>query len=98
MPASLCRTASCFRRSGDQIMAIRQITCECSSHIFEKKSNRIPRNPSTSSPNHGLDTGSKHTDKYSIVLFLIAGLFEIGGGYLVWQWWRNGSLVWIDCT
>ena len=27
----------------------------------------------------------------SIVLFVVAGLFEIGGGYLVWQWWRNGS-------
>src|SRR5262245_42144600 len=25
----------------------------------------------------------------SILLFIIAGLFEIGGGYLVWQWWRN---------
>jgi small multidrug resistance family-3 protein len=27
----------------------------------------------------------------SIGLFLLAGLSEIGGGYLVWQWWRNGS-------
>jgi Uncharacterised BCR, YnfA/UPF0060 family len=27
----------------------------------------------------------------SIFLFLVAGLFEIGGGYLVWQWWRNGA-------
>lgn len=27
----------------------------------------------------------------SVTLFIIAGLFEIGGGYLVWQWWRNGS-------
>jgi small multidrug resistance family-3 protein len=27
----------------------------------------------------------------SIVLFLVAGLCEIGGGYLVWQWWRNGK-------
>ncbi len=27
----------------------------------------------------------------SIALFVIAGLFEIGGGYLVWQWWRNGA-------
>ena len=27
----------------------------------------------------------------SVALFVIAGLFEIGGGYLVWQWWRNGS-------
>ena len=25
----------------------------------------------------------------SVVLFLIAGLCDIGGGYQVWQWWRN---------
>jgi small multidrug resistance family-3 protein len=28
---------------------------------------------------------------YSVVLFLVAGLCEIGGGYWVWQWWRNGA-------
>jgi len=28
---------------------------------------------------------------HSIALFLLAGLCEIGGGYLVWQWWRNGA-------
>ena len=27
----------------------------------------------------------------SIALFLLAGLCEIGGGYLVWQWWRAGA-------
>jgi small multidrug resistance family-3 protein len=27
----------------------------------------------------------------SFSLFLLAGLCEIGGGYLVWQWWRNGA-------
>lgn len=27
----------------------------------------------------------------SVVLFLLAGLCEIAGGYLVWQWWRNGA-------
>ncbi len=27
----------------------------------------------------------------SLALFVLAGLFEIGGGYLVWQWWRNGE-------
>ena len=27
----------------------------------------------------------------SVALFLVAGIFEIGGGYLVWQWWRNGA-------
>jgi small multidrug resistance family-3 protein len=26
----------------------------------------------------------------SVVLFVLAGLAEIGGGYLVWQWWREG--------
>jgi small multidrug resistance family-3 protein len=26
----------------------------------------------------------------SVVLFVVAGLCEIGGGYLVWQWLRNG--------
>ncbi len=26
----------------------------------------------------------------SVFLFLVAGLCEIGGGWLVWQWWRNG--------
>jgi len=25
----------------------------------------------------------------SLALFLLAGVCEIGGGYLVWQWWRN---------
>ncbi|HYB71308.1 MAG TPA: YnfA family protein [Candidatus Bathyarchaeia archaeon] len=23
-------------------------------------------------------------------LFVLAGLAEIGGGYLMWQWWRQG--------
>lgn len=27
----------------------------------------------------------------SLLLFAAAGLCEIGGGYLVWQWWRNGA-------
>ncbi len=27
----------------------------------------------------------------SILLFVIAGLCEIGGGYLVWLWLRNGK-------
>lgn len=27
----------------------------------------------------------------SIGLFVLAGFCEIGGGYLVWQWWRNGA-------
>lgn len=28
---------------------------------------------------------------YSVVLFLLAGLCEIGGGWLVWQWLREGK-------
>jgi small multidrug resistance family-3 protein len=31
----------------------------------------------------------------SSVLFVLAGLCEIGGGYLVWQWWRNGRTWWV---
>jgi len=27
----------------------------------------------------------------SLGLFAVAGLCEIGGGYLMWQWWRNGA-------
>lgn len=27
----------------------------------------------------------------SLGLFALAGLCEIGGGYLVWQWWREGA-------
>jgi small multidrug resistance family-3 protein len=27
----------------------------------------------------------------SFSLFVLAGLCEIGGGYLVWQWWRIGA-------
>lgn len=29
----------------------------------------------------------------SIPLFLMAGLLEIGGGYLIWQWLREGRSV-----
>jgi small multidrug resistance family-3 protein len=29
----------------------------------------------------------------SAVLFLLAGLCEIGGGYMVWQWLRGGRGV-----
>ncbi len=28
-------------------------------------------------------------------LFILAGACEIGGGYLVWQWWRNGRSSWV---
>jgi drug/metabolite transporter superfamily protein YnfA len=30
----------------------------------------------------------------SIIYFLLAGLCEIGGGYLVWLWLREGKSVW----
>jgi len=30
----------------------------------------------------------------SVALFLIAGLLEIGGGYLVWLWLRHSESVW----
>lgn len=31
---------------------------------------------------------------HSIVIFLLAGLAEIGGGYLVWLWLREGRPYW----
>lgn len=30
----------------------------------------------------------------SIIYFLLAGICEIGGGYLVWLWLREGKPVW----
>ncbi|WP_257352253.1 YnfA family protein [Pseudalkalibacillus decolorationis] len=30
----------------------------------------------------------------SIILFIIAGIAEIGGGYLIWLWLREGSPSW----
>jgi small multidrug resistance family-3 protein len=30
----------------------------------------------------------------SILFSILAGLFEIGGGYLVWLWLREGKSVW----
>jgi small multidrug resistance family-3 protein len=30
----------------------------------------------------------------SILNFLLAGLCEIGGGYLIWLWLRNGKSFW----
>jgi len=32
-----------------------------------------------------------HPAAASLALFVLAGLCEIIGGYLVWQWWRNGA-------
>jgi hypothetical protein len=31
----------------------------------------------------------------SLLLFALAGLAEIGGGYLVWQWLRQGKAIWV---
>lgn len=31
----------------------------------------------------------------SMLYFLIAGLCEIGGGYLVWLWLREGKSIWL---
>ena len=31
----------------------------------------------------------------SVMLFVVAGLAEIGGGYLVWRAIRNGASVWV---
>jgi small multidrug resistance family-3 protein len=30
----------------------------------------------------------------SIFYFIVAGIFEIGGGYLVWIWLRGGKNLW----
>ncbi len=35
------------------------------------------------------------TSLRSLLLFVLAGLAEIGGGYLVWQWLREGKAIWI---
>lgn len=31
----------------------------------------------------------------SLGYFILAGLFEIGGGYLVWIWLREGKSIWL---
>ena len=31
----------------------------------------------------------------SLFYFVVAGLCEIGGGYLVWLWLREGKTVWL---
>lgn len=32
---------------------------------------------------------------YSIFIFILAGLCEIGGGYLIWLWLREGHTYWL---
>lgn len=29
----------------------------------------------------------------SVIFFILAGLFEIGGGYLIWLWVRDGKSI-----
>ncbi|KAB2843129.1 YnfA family protein [bacterium] len=31
----------------------------------------------------------------SLLYFVLAGLFEIGGGYLIWLWLREGKSIWL---
>lgn len=31
----------------------------------------------------------------SLLYFVWAGLFEIGGGYLIWLWLREGKSIWL---
>ncbi|WP_292379644.1 YnfA family protein [Methanosarcina sp. UBA289] len=40
-----------------------------------------------------MESGSisrKRSFVYTILLFILAGIFEIGGGYLLWLWLREG--------
>ncbi len=30
----------------------------------------------------------------SLFFFILAGIFEIGGGYLIWLWLRDGKSLW----
>ena len=40
-------------------------------------------------------SGMDPTIARSVLLFALAGLCEIGGGYLVWLWLREGRAVWL---
>ena len=31
----------------------------------------------------------------SIIYFVVAGFCEIGGGYLIWLWLREGGAIWL---
>jgi small multidrug resistance family-3 protein len=31
----------------------------------------------------------------SLSIFILAGLFEIGGGYMVWLWLKDGKPTWV---
>ena len=30
----------------------------------------------------------------SLFYFILAGIFEIGGGYMIWLWLRDGKVWW----
>jgi small multidrug resistance family-3 protein len=34
----------------------------------------------------------------SLLIFILAGLFEIGGGYLIWQWLKEDKPFWYGLT
>jgi len=34
----------------------------------------------------------------SVFFFVLAGLLEIGGGYLMWQWLRGGHSLWLGAA
>ncbi len=34
----------------------------------------------------------------SVFFFILAGLCEIGGGYLVWLWLREGKSIWLGLS
>jgi len=34
----------------------------------------------------------------SLLFFILAGICEIGGGYLVWVWLREGKNIWFGIT
>ena len=46
----------------------------------------------------GIEGGNFMWIARSLFLFLVAGLCEIGGGYLVWQWLRNGRGFWMGAV
>jgi len=43
-----------------------------------------------------METMDYTTTIKSIAYFILAGLFEIGGGYLVWLWLREGKPLWYE--
>lgn len=35
------------------------------------------------------------TTIFSLLIFVLSGLCEIGGGYLIWLWLREGQSIWL---